>query len=240
MSKGIAALGLYLTALVACGSVVRAASQDDLQREQQELQQVDAQLNQSYHMVIGQLDPTGQASLKSVQRAWITFKEADFAVFTALVGGTVDDSVSEYEITEESEQTSALSELGKPDSLSEAVYLQKQIHDSQEADQILNSNYRQVISGLPPEIAGAEKSAQVAWIRFRDLYCHLDATLKGGMADDAVLRDLTLRRAAQLNRYLIAQVKQKFAVPAGADDPTANLDESPADPPPTDPFRFAK
>jgi uncharacterized protein YecT (DUF1311 family) len=239
MSNGVSALGLFLAAVVACGSVVHAADQDDLQREQQEFQQVDAQLNQSYQVVMGQLDPVAQASLKSVQRAWIAFKEADFGVFTALTRGTGENSTSRYEISEESDQSSALRVLGRSYDRGEALYLQKRVHDSQGADQILNSSYRQVMGGLPPELSGAEKSAQVAWIRFRDLYCRLDATLKGGISDDSVLRDLTLRRAAQLNRYLIVQIKQKFAVSADADDPYANLDVTPVDPPSADPFRFA-
>ena len=223
MIRGAAALGFFLAAATVGGSLAHATDAED----QQQYQQADAQLNKNYHEEMGQLDPAGQAGLKSMQRAWVAFKEADFGVWAALSRAAGNDSALEYETHEEYTQSSALTSLGRPTGGGDATFGMKQVSTSQEADQILNSVYRQVISTLPPEMSGPEKSAQVSWIRFRDLYCHLDTALKGGVPEDAVLRDLTLKAGGAVERLPHARTEAEIQRPAGADDPGADLDETP-------------
>jgi uncharacterized protein YecT (DUF1311 family) len=54
----------------------------------QELQQVDKELNQVYRALIKRLDKEGKAKLKSAQRAWIAYRdaEAEFAADAARGG----------------------------------------------------------------------------------------------------------------------------------------------------------
>ena len=242
MSKGAAALAVSLAAVLAYSAPIHSDDNDEVTDAQQRLQQADTQLNQDYHSVMSTLDPAGQASLKTVQRAWVAFKEADFGVFARLAQAAGRNvSIYNYESQEEIEQTGALDSLGKADNNGEGgSFDQKPVTNSQQADQMLNSVYRQLIQSLPPDSALSEKSAEASWIRFRDLYCQLDATLKGGNADDAVLLDLTLRRAEQLGQYMTVVLAAQLPVPdssAGPGDDTSNVQ---SDSPVSDPFRFAK
>jgi uncharacterized protein YecT (DUF1311 family) len=212
----------------------------DVAQHQQGLQQADTGLNQAYQGVVGTLDPAGRASLKSTQRAWIVFKEADFGIFARLAHSAGDDAgLYDYEAKEDDFQTAALQSLGKSEAMAHGEFNSKLVTTSQEADQLLNSIYRQLMGLMPAETVLPEKTAEASWIRFRDLYCQLDSSLKGGNADDAVLRDLTLRRTAQLVQSINLLVGMKLPVPDSGNNPPADADETPTDPPPADPFRFA-
>ena len=242
MTRG-ATLGLWI-AVTSIGCPVICAGQEnavDLAPYQRGLQFADNSLNQTYQQVMATLDPVTRTSLKTTQRSWIIFKEADFAIAGRLTQAAGDETAFyDYQTAEENSQAEALRDLGKPDATTEARFRREVVATSQRADQLLNDLYHQMMAVMPPEMSVPEKSAQASWIRFRDLYCQLDASMKGGTGDDAVLRDLTLRRTAQLGRCIQLLIEIKLPVPAGSGNPTDDAEETPTDPPPADPFRFAK
>jgi uncharacterized protein YecT (DUF1311 family) len=236
-----AACVLGLAAISTCLPGIGVGETLDPAPYQQALQQADTDLNQTYQQVIAALDPVARASLKSTQRSWIVFKEADFAVFARMAHPAGEDAgLYAYESTEENNQAASLRSLGKPLNMDSEDFDGQAVTTSQQADQLLNTIYRQLMGLMPPELTGPEKSAQASWIRFRDFYCQLDASLKGGASDDSVLRTVTLRRATQLAWYVRIAVEMKLPVPDSASTSTDAAEEKPTDPPAADPFRFAK
>ena len=230
-----AACVVGLVVISTCVVTICRGQPVDLSPYQRGLQRADAALNQTYQQVATTLDPVSRASLKSMQRSWVVFKEADFAIHARILQPD-DPGMYGYQTEEELRQTQALRELGKPN----LMQMEDGVTTSQQADQILNSVYHQVIGSMPPELVGPEKAAQASWIRFRDYYCQLDAALKGGATEDAVLRGLTMRRSEQLTEYVQIAVKTKLALPQTADGSPGDAEETPTDPPAADPFRFAK
>jgi uncharacterized protein YecT (DUF1311 family) len=216
-----------------------ALADEDVAALKLELQQDDSRLNQIYQTVRQRLDGPGQSSLKSTQRAWIAFKEKDFAIFSSLARMANDpDRAYAYESEETEGRTEALRSLGKPGNPGSG----EGVKTAREADQILNNVYRRCISLLPPDKAQAVKEAEALWIEFRDLHCQLDAALKGGQADDSVLSNLTLRRVDQLGVCLNVMLRTQLSVPANPDQESADSDgdATATGSPPADVYRFAR
>jgi uncharacterized protein YecT (DUF1311 family) len=243
----IARAAALAVVFLACSPAPGVGDPDDadIAEYQQQFQQADQDLNQSYHTVMGTLDPATQASLKSAQRAWIVFKEADFANYRRLLRAAGKDyAIYGYETNEEKAQAISLKSIGKEgqsDSQDDDP-AHTNVKTPLEADQKLNTVYRQLMDVLASDTAMvlAEKSAEASWIQFRDRFCQVDASMKGGQPDDAVLRDLTLRRTSQLARSVRTIVESHLAVPEGSNDAGDDQDEKPTDLPVADPFRFAK
>lgn len=213
-----------------------ALADDDTAELQSALQHKDAQLNQVYQAIRQNLGTSGQSSLKATQRAWIAFKEKDFAIYASLARMANDPARAyAYEAAETEARTWALNSLGKPGDQWSGDDANK---TATEADQMLNSAYRRCIGMLPPEKAQEVKETEALWIAFRDMHCQFDAAFKGGQPDDAVLRNLTMRRANQLAFYLNLMLRAQL--PAPDDWDLGNPGEDQSGSPPADVYRFAR
>lgn len=90
------AIGVLITAWLAWGGPVRAAdcaanaTQTELTEcAGKEASQADAALNAVYHALLGKIDAASQARLRTAQRAWISFRDAECTFQTG--GGVNQD-----------------------------------------------------------------------------------------------------------------------------------------------------
>jgi uncharacterized protein YecT (DUF1311 family) len=203
---------------------------------QEEVGTADARLNQVYQALRSRLTESGKTSLRTVQRSWVAFKEKDFPIFSSCAKAA-DDSprASRYLVEETDFRTEYLTMLAKSGKREER---DDEVKTARQADQMLNSIYRECLSLLPSNKIAAFKESQTLWIQFRDLHCQFDAAIRG-RADDAELRDTTMRRVVDLRHYMMVLVAEKLPVPG---DGTIRDDEDQPTPglPPLNPFRFAK
>jgi uncharacterized protein YecT (DUF1311 family) len=208
-----------------------------------DVRNADGQLNQVYQVLSHNLDESGRSNLKSMERAWVQFKERDFALYSRLAtqAGHVD-KVADYQSEGIGYQIAALSALGtsKPIGNREEDPRGRLVQTFREADQVLNNVYRQCLGELPQENVQLFKESEALWVAYRDLYTHFDTAIKRGRADEVVLRDLTMNRVIQLRRYFVVLVEK--ALPVDAPVSPANPAREPEKPDPSlpDVFRFAR
>ena len=214
-----------------------AALESDPVEMQRDYQRQEERLNGAYQAARQNLDDTGRSALKTTERAWVTFKEKDFAIFSGLAkAAQATDRMFRY-ATEASEARASYlaSVAGKPE------YPGKpEVKTAREADQMLNNSYRQCIGLLPSNRAQMLKAAQADWISYRDLHCQFDALLKNGRVDDAVLRDVTMARVVEFRHYLLILIPMQLPVPEDTGVPRDKAELTPTGTPPADLFRFAR
>jgi uncharacterized protein YecT (DUF1311 family) len=200
----------------------------------------DIELNRAYQSIIKRLDPAGASSLKNVQRAWVNFKEHDFALLARIAAAAGDNGEKfHYMVRAADAQGDNLLSLGTN---------QLDLSDggpgsSAEADQMLNSTYKYCIESLPPELVPRMQEIEVLWITFRDLQRRLSTSFRNGPADGEVLRQLTMKRVIQLRQYVTLLLEKDLAVREGRnDDSSEDPDEvaSRRRSGAPDVFRFAK
>lgn len=196
----------------------------------------DNQLNGVYQATIKKLDSANASSLKNVQRAWIAFKEQDFALLSKVAAQVGDNNRKfRYMVEAADAQSENLQSLGaKGFDMSG-----DEPRTSAEADQLLNKTYKYCIDSLPPELVPKMQEIEVLWITFRDLQRRLKASFRSGATDDEVLRQLTMRRVVQLRHYIIMLVQSDLFVRENRGEASNDvpLDQDPRAP---NVFRFAK
>lgn len=204
--------------------------------DSQSLAREDQDLNEEYRAAQGQLNEAGQAFLKSVQRAWIFFKEKDFPILTrvAISGGDADRAYY-YQREEIQGRIEDLKNLGKPH---ERASRREKV-SAAEADRMLNYIYRTCLQMLPPDLVPDFKAAQALWIQYRDLHCQFDAALKHVPSDEATLSDVTMRRVVNFRHYMLVLMDGRLPLIGKSDDDQTDEDiplkmNSP------DIFRFAR
>ncbi len=88
---------------------VQAQSQGEMNRTaEQDFEKADAQLNKVYERVLHSLDAQGQEKLKTAERAWVSFREAESALAAdAERGGTMAPLMASTRSTELTQQRTA-------------------------------------------------------------------------------------------------------------------------------------
>ena len=159
----------------------------------------DAQLNQTYQLLMGQLDGPAQKQLITAQRTWIAFRDADCRFVTYGDGSTpaaafLNTCLATVTInrTDELEKTlgpdailnsveGLIADVGTvtvdgqqlncsdPTSTPEINYCASLAFDA--ADNRLNQVYQQVMDDYSSGQQEALVDAQLAWIPFRDAHC---------------------------------------------------------------------
>ena len=195
---------------------------DKIAMRRKEVQQQDANLNQTYEKLRARFNEAGKSSLKTMQRSWVTYKESDFAVFSPLAREADDqDRLLAYQAdTSEMQTTELLSLAGKPTLSYEEGYPKT----AAAADLMLNNIYRECLGMLPAERAAALKRAQAYWIEFRDLYCRFDAAIRSGQSRDLVLCNVPMDRVRQLRQYRVVLLAAKLPVTESAQSPQDEAD----------------
>jgi len=194
----------------------RALSPEDMVRYQERLNNTDAALNKSYQVLMGRFNEQGQALVRGMQRAWVDFKSKDFDIFSQLaIPAKAQERMFAYKISETAEQSTSLNALLEPrrQDFVEASYpgAPAPIKDARQADQILNSVYRDCLNLLPAENLKPFKDAQAAWIQFRDQYASLYSAIHGAKTNDVTLRILSIRRSTQLGLYARILVSRQLS-----------------------------
>lgn len=214
-------------------------SQDDLAG----LRQSDAKLNNLYQEILQNLNTAGRSYLKSMESAWVGYKDRDMALLSRVAAQAGDrDRIFRYQREQIEGQIAALSSLGARQSKAgESVQdrARQPIRTARDADQILNSVYRECLALMPSEHVQEFKEIEAAWIEYRDLYCRFDSAIKNGQYDDFVLRDMTMARVIQLRNYHMVLLARELPV-AKTDNESAPSKANSEDPSLPDIFRFAR
>ena len=200
--------------------------------------QADARLNQTYQALQRSLNPQAAAQVKAVQRAWVAFKERDFPIFSRLAVQANDrPRIDAYESEETDARTVALTSLAAGRDLNQRNSREREL-TAAEADQMLNSLYRECLRVLPTAQLAGFKETQSLWLQFRDQHVRL-AAAGAGRSEDYVLRNLTMNRVIQFRHYMMvllaAQLPESDAEP---EEPEARGKANPISA--LDVYRFAR
>lgn len=200
----------------------------------------DKYLNESYQKKLQQLNDVGRAALRTVQRAWVDFKEQDLPLFSRMaVFGKDRDRIERYKDEMTSGRAGELKSLGG--TLEKSNWFAEEAPTAREADALLNKLYRSCLEIMPGDGAEPFKAAQRLWLQFRDLHFKFDTALRGGTEEPEAVRTLTLSRVVQFQHYMLVLVSAKFPQSdLGEGSETVLVDDFKLDPNAPDVFRFAK
>lgn len=176
-------------------------NQGDMTRcAQLDYQQADKTLNQVYQQLRSQLPNTGKELLKDAQLDWISFRENEWVFSLSRMRlGTGSSMYS-------SVKAAFYSGLTKKRTVELQAYVRGQTllpnsKNYQAVDRHLNQVYQQVRSSLGEQQQLKLKSAQIAWLEFRDTSCEFES-YHFTNSNNSCLTRLTEQRVEKLSRLL--------------------------------------